>query len=255
MVRAVEPHINRRRSGSQDTGQAGATHHHIGCLMAAQQVEDRIHGPAVVAELDGDTHPFRKPAQEVVEPVVITFLIGRQLNQQQSASLPQLLPTIHQPRSPWLGPIQTPAVAEAAGCLHAHPESWRQPISPTSEPLLLRPSVETRVQLYCVELLCIPAQPIPGCQRGPIQDGVPVLVTPSGRTNPDVTHSSPIAAFYPPSHAGGGLPTSTSSSLPIDRRLPRAASRGPTAGSCSGTPAAHAQHRRRRSTRRSCGGK
>jgi hypothetical protein len=48
MVRAVEPHVNRCRGGSQDTGQAGATHHHVGCV-AAQQVEDGI----------GDTHPFR----------------------------------------------------------------------------------------------------------------------------------------------------------------------------------------------------
>ena len=88
MVRAVEPHVNRCRGGSQDTGQAGATHHHIGCLVAAQQVEERLDGPAVVAELDGDTHPVRQATQEAVEPVVITFLLGRQLDQQQSASLP-----------------------------------------------------------------------------------------------------------------------------------------------------------------------
>ena len=79
-------------------------------------------------------------------------------------------------------------------------------MSPTSERLLLRPSVEARVQLDCVELLCVPAEPIPGSQRGLVQDGVPVVIAPSGRTDPDVTHSSPIAAFYPPSHAGGGLP-------------------------------------------------
>ena len=59
MVRAVEPHVNRCRGGQQDTGQAGATHHHIGCVVPAQQLEDGIDGPAVVAELDGDTHPFR----------------------------------------------------------------------------------------------------------------------------------------------------------------------------------------------------
>src|SRR5215211_2607435 len=81
-------------------------------------------------------------------------------------------------------------------------------MSPTSERLLLRPSVEARVQLDCVELLCVPAKPIPGCQRGLVQDGVPVVVAPSGRTDTDVTHSSPIAAIYPPSHAGGGLATS-----------------------------------------------
>jgi hypothetical protein len=39
MVRAVEPHVNRCRGGSQDTGQAGATHHHTDCVVAAQQVE------------------------------------------------------------------------------------------------------------------------------------------------------------------------------------------------------------------------
>jgi hypothetical protein len=38
----------------------------------------------VVAELDGDTHPFRQAAQEVVEPLIITFLVGRQLDPQQS---------------------------------------------------------------------------------------------------------------------------------------------------------------------------
>jgi hypothetical protein len=59
MVRAVEPHVNRCRGGSQDTRQAGATHHHVGCVVAAQQVEDGIDGPAVVSELDGDVHPFR----------------------------------------------------------------------------------------------------------------------------------------------------------------------------------------------------
>ena len=70
-------------------------------------------------------------------------------------------------------------------------------MSPTLERLLLRPSVEARVQLDCVELLCVPAEPIPGCQRGLVQDGVPVVVAPSGRTDADVTHSSPIAAFLP----------------------------------------------------------
>jgi hypothetical protein len=64
MVRAVEPHVNRCRGGSQDTGQACATHHHIGCVVAAQQVEDGIDGPAVVAELDGDTHPSGRPRKK-----------------------------------------------------------------------------------------------------------------------------------------------------------------------------------------------
>jgi pimeloyl-ACP methyl ester carboxylesterase len=99
-------------------------------------------------------------------------------------------------------------------------------MSPTSERLALRPSVEARVQLDRVELLRVPAEPVCGCQRGLVQDGVPVVVAPSRRPDADVTHSSPIAAFYPPSHAGGGLPTSTSSSLPIDRP-PVAASRPP----------------------------
>jgi hypothetical protein len=78
-------------------------------------------------------------------------------------------------------------------------------MSPTSERLLPRPSVEARVQLDCVELLCVPVEPIPGCQRGLVQDCVPVVVAPSARTDPDVTHSSPIAASCPP-HARGGLP-------------------------------------------------
>src|SRR4030095_1850990 len=78
-------------------------------------------------------------------------------------------------------------------------------MSPTSERLLLRPSVEARVQLDCVELLYVPVEPIPGCQRGLVQDCVPVVVAPSARTDPDVTHSSPIAASCPP-HARGGLP-------------------------------------------------
>jgi hypothetical protein len=69
-----------------------------------------------------------------------------------------------------------------------------------------------------------------GTTRRPIararRAGRPVVVAPSRRPDLDVTHSSPIAAFYPPSHAGGGLPTSTSSSLPIDR-APVAASRPP----------------------------
>jgi hypothetical protein len=59
MVRAVEPQIDRWRGGSQDTGQAGATHHHVGRVVAAQQVEDRIDYPAVVPQLDSETHPFR----------------------------------------------------------------------------------------------------------------------------------------------------------------------------------------------------
>jgi hypothetical protein len=99
-------------------------------------------------------------------------------------------------------------------------------MSPTSERRLPRPSVEARVQLDRVELLCVPGEPIPGCQRGLVQHGVPVVVAPSRRPDPDVTHSSPIAAVYPPSLAGGGLLKSTSSSLPIDRP-PVAASRPP----------------------------
>ncbi len=69
MVRAVEPNVDRCRGSSQHTGQAGATHHHIGCLVAAQQVEHRIDGPAVVAELDTRHHRFRQATQKVVEPV------------------------------------------------------------------------------------------------------------------------------------------------------------------------------------------
>ena len=70
-------------------------------------------------------------------------------------------------------------------------------MSPPPERLQLRPSVKARVQLDCVELLYAPAEPIPGCQRGLVQDGVSVVVAPSGRTDADVTHSSPIAAFLP----------------------------------------------------------
>jgi len=69
-------------------------------------------------------------------------------------------------------------------------------MSPTSERRLPRPSVEARVQLDRVELLCVPGEPSPGCQRGLVQDGVPVVVAPSRRPDPDVTHSSPIAAVY-----------------------------------------------------------
>ena len=89
-------------------------------------------------------------------------------------------------------------------------------MAPSSERQLLRPSVEARVQLDRVELLCVAAESICGCQRWLIQDGIPEVVAPSRRPDRDVTHSLPIAAFYPPSHAGGGLPTSTSSPLPID---------------------------------------
>jgi hypothetical protein len=64
-------------------------------------------------------------------------------------------------------------------------------MSPTSERRLPRPSVEARVQLDRVELLCVPGEPIPRCQRGLVQDGVPVVVAPSRRPDPDVTHSPP----------------------------------------------------------------
>src|SRR5215213_7659145 len=84
-------------------------------------------------------------------------------------------------------------------------------MSPSSERLLPRPSVEARVQLDRVELLCVAPEPICGCQRGLVQDGVPVVVAPSRRPDPNVTHPSPNAAFHLPSHAGGGLPTSSSS--------------------------------------------
>jgi hypothetical protein len=70
-------------------------------------------------------------------------------------------------------------------------------MTPTSKRLLLRPSVETRIQLDRVELLCISAEPIPRCQRRPVQNGVPVVVTPSRRPDPNLTHSSPNAAFHP----------------------------------------------------------
>ena len=122
-------------------------------------------------------------------------------------------------------------------------------MSPTSERPLLRPSVEARVQLDRVELPCVPAEPIPGCQRRLVQDSVPVVVAPSRRTNPDVTHSSPIAAFYPPSHAEGGLPTSTSSSLPIDRSHPPEHTR-PTEPSPHHTTLRFSCRRRTRGTRR-----
>jgi hypothetical protein len=87
-------------------------------------------------------------------------------------------------------------------------------MAPSSERRLPRPSVEARVQLDRVELLCVAAEPVCGCQRGLVQDGVPVVVAPSRGPDPDFTHSSPIAAFHPPSHAGAGLPASTSSPLP-----------------------------------------
>jgi hypothetical protein len=70
-------------------------------------------------------------------------------------------------------------------------------MAPSSERRLPRPSVEARVQLDRVELLCVAAEPVCGCQRGLVQDGVPVVVAPSRGPDPDFTHSSPIAAFYP----------------------------------------------------------
>src|SRR5512133_4095492 len=63
-------------------------------------------------------------------------------------------------------------------------------MAPSSERALLRPSVEARVQLDRVELLCVAAEPVCGCQRGLVQNGVPVVVAPSRRPDPDVTHSS-----------------------------------------------------------------
>src|SRR5512132_1861483 len=89
-------------------------------------------------------------------------------------------------------------------------------MAPSSERRLSRPSVEARVQLDRVELLGVAAEPVCGCQRGLVQDGVPVVVAPSRGPDPDLTHSSPIAAFCPPSHAGAGLSTSTLSPVPID---------------------------------------
>src|SRR4030095_16396668 len=62
---------------------------------------------------------------------------------------------------------------------------------PSAERRLSRPSVEARVQLDRVELLCVPAEPVCGGQRGPVQDGIPVVVAPSRRPDPDVTHMPP----------------------------------------------------------------
>src|SRR4029450_226136 len=104
-------------------------------------------------------------------------------------------------------------------------------MTPTSERLLLRPPVEARVQLHRVELLRVAAEPIPGCQRGLVQDGVPVVVTPSRRPDPDVTHSSPIAAFYPPSPCWRWPPhihpVSSTSRSPSGRGQPAFRNSGP----------------------------
>src|SRR4029450_11379132 len=70
-------------------------------------------------------------------------------------------------------------------------------MAPSSERRLPRPSVEARVQLDRVDLLSVAAEPVCGCQRGLVQYGVPVVVAPSRGPDPDFTHSSPIAAFYP----------------------------------------------------------
>src|SRR5512133_3067470 len=70
-------------------------------------------------------------------------------------------------------------------------------MAPSSERRLLRPSVEARVQLDRVELLCVAVEPVFGCQRRLVQDGVPVVVAPSRRPDPDVTHASPNRRLLP----------------------------------------------------------
>src|SRR5215212_6055214 len=98
-------------------------------------------------------------------------------------------------------------------------------MTPSSERLLPRPSVETRVQLDRVELLRVAVKPIPWCQRRLVQDGVPVVVAPSRRPDPDVTHSS-HRRLLPTESCWRWLIHTTSSALPIDRP-PVAASRPP----------------------------
>jgi hypothetical protein len=104
-------------------------------------------------------------------------------------------------------------------------------MSPTSERPLLRPSVEARVQLDCVELPCVPAEPIPGCQRRLVQDSVPVVVAPSRRTNPDVTHFPPpsppsthpvmlkVAYPHPPRHLSRSIALTRQSTLDQPSRV------------------------------------
>ena len=93
-------------------------------------------------------------------------------------------------------------------------------MSPTSERLALRPSVEARVQLDRVELLRVPAEPVCGCQRGLVQDGVPVVIAPSRRPDADVTHSSPIAFSPNRSRFGPGQPASRKQEPPRSRLPP-----------------------------------
>jgi hypothetical protein len=114
-------------------------------------------------------------------------------------------------------------------------------MAPSSERRLSRPSVEARVQLDRVELLCVAAEPVCGCQRGLVQDGVPVVVAPSRGPDPDLTHCSSITAFCPPSHAGAGLSTSTSSPFQLITLRSRPASLSET-----NTPRSRLPPRRRR---------
>jgi hypothetical protein len=115
-------------------------------------------------------------------------------------------------------------------------------MAPSSERRLLRPSIEACVQLDRVELLCVPAEPIPGCQRGLVQDGVPVVVAPSRRPDPDVTHASPSPALLPTKSCGGGYP-------PPSRLLTQAvALRSRPAGPEMQHPAISDSHRARNET-------
>ena len=114
MIWAMQPH-DGLRGRAHDAGQSGAAHHHVGRSVPAQQLEDGVGDPARVSQLDGDLHPLRQAAEEVVKTVVVAFLVGRQLYQQHAATVRQLVPTVHQPWRPRLGPIQASTVAEAAG--------------------------------------------------------------------------------------------------------------------------------------------
>lgn len=60
--------------------------------MALEQAEDVLVQPARVPKLDRYPHPPRQPVQEVVEPGIVTFEVGRELDEQNGAMVVQ--PTV-----------------------------------------------------------------------------------------------------------------------------------------------------------------
>ena len=150
-----------------------------------QHREDLLAMPAAVPELHRHPHPARDQPEEIGQPGIIARQRGRQLDQQHRPLITQLVPARRDALQSSLRRVQLAGMGQAARCLDRQPEAVRQSVPPAAERRGPGPAVEAAVELGGRKGVGVAGEPVPSGKPRRVQLGVPVIVTPSRRADPD----------------------------------------------------------------------